>query len=279
MFGNKELQDEILGSSSFEVYDFGVRNYDAALGRWMNLDPLAEQMRRHSPYNYAFNNPIYFIDPDGMAPQGLDDIIIWYKDKNGKDQKFTYTGNNGGAAPNNAYVKSVIDASNYNTKNGGGQSFKKIAENKNLKVNVAETEHCSTSSNNTIYWNSEGGTETDLGVVMSPATVLEHEADHTLSRVTNKEAHDNRSSVPDPNYSNKEEKRVINGSEQVTARANGEVKSHQVTRKNHYGHTVITNGSTSTIVNLQKTYNYYIKLSSLTPYDYTEQLKKYKPKK
>ena len=61
-FGGKEYQTEF----DINTYDFGARNYDPALGRWMNIDPLAEVYASVSPYVYALNNPILFKDPDGM---------------------------------------------------------------------------------------------------------------------------------------------------------------------------------------------------------------------
>lgn len=219
---------------------------------------MAEKYYAVSPYTYCINNPVKYIDPNGMT------LLIWYKNDDGKMVSYKYSGGNTGNS--NSFVKAVVTAYQYNKQNGskagngGGASTVIAVENPNLTINVMESTnrdyYSEYAAGGTVYWNPELGLQSDNNVVTSSATGFDHEADHAVNQKLYPDEYKKNTSTADSAYGDKEERRVITGSEQKTARANGEINQKQVTRRNHGGKSVITEGVTSNKINEVKTKEY-----------------------
>jgi RHS repeat-associated protein len=64
-------------------YDyFGARYYDSRIGRWLQVDPLADEYTAWSSYNYCLNNPTKNIDINGMSVGGH-----WEQDPSDKSKQ------------------------------------------------------------------------------------------------------------------------------------------------------------------------------------------------
>lgn len=67
-FNGKENDNDVKGEGNQQ--DYGMRIYDPRLGRFLSVDPIANQYPELTPYQFASNTPIYAIDLDGLEACG-----------------------------------------------------------------------------------------------------------------------------------------------------------------------------------------------------------------
>ncbi|RXM42099.1 hypothetical protein BOW57_17825 [Flavobacterium sp. YO64] len=193
---------------------FKWRNYDYAIGRFMSIDPLAEDYAYNSTYAFQENKMGLGRELEGLELVYRKGTSPEFKEKFSKTVGFMNEHGTSGelARLNEMSETTLID----NTGNG---SFYK-------------------PSTDELFWDPTMAVETTNNKIMSSATVLGHEISHALSDKKDSTKHtENSKKGSDAKYDTKEEKRVIEGSEQTIARKHGDIKPGEVTRKDHGGKT------------------------------------------
>ena len=108
-YNGKELDTK----KGLNWYDYGARHYDAALGRFTTVDPLAEKYYEANEYTYCLNNPIVRIDPTGMASHYNWEKQI-YEDEHGNEVSWESVqkeyGINGNQNSDTSFSENEVDA-------------------------------------------------------------------------------------------------------------------------------------------------------------------------
>ena len=223
-YNGKEL-DNMHG---LNTYDYGARQYNPVTGRWDRMDQLSEDYYSYSPYNYCLNNPVKNIDPDGRYVW-----LLYNVTKNGKTtQKEFYFDGTQSKCPNDPFIKAFIKVYNTMKAMGTGEPLIEGVTSKKIGLYVGEgSRNHYDPEQNTVWWDYKYATLTTDGGKRSAAISLVHEFDHGVDYNKHPTEHlfntDPKTGY-DPQYDNKEERRVITGSEKKTAEALG-----QATRTNH----------------------------------------------
>jgi RHS repeat-associated protein len=90
-------------------YETFFRGYDPTLGRFHQVDPLAHASSSHSPYSYAFNDPIFYNDPNGDYPR---EVLFDMERSGSSGQAQQVFGDEGGLLPGQSGGYSYYHPSN-----------------------------------------------------------------------------------------------------------------------------------------------------------------------
>ena len=167
-YNGKELQDEF----GLNMYDYGNRLYDPARSGWSTIDPLAEVSRRWSPYNYAYDNPNFFVDPDGMLSQSFIDQL-WEKSGPGETK---WSNSNDGMNDATFSSDTGKTADSGEGSSGGGEDPPKKKGSKSTQFDNSAFKYASLSSVALLADDATG-----IGVVDDPATVAAAKVDNVAA--------------------------------------------------------------------------------------------------
>jgi RHS repeat-associated protein len=74
-FNGKEMDNEVSGTGN--SYDYGFRIYNPRIAKFLSVDPLSPKYPWYTPYQFAGNKPIRFIDLDGLEEAGFERMCDW----------------------------------------------------------------------------------------------------------------------------------------------------------------------------------------------------------
>ena len=214
LFGGKEFEER----QGLNLYDFHARTYAPDIARFMQPDPLATENMGVSPYTYCNGDPINFIDPSEEKVEFADSTNV-------------------------EFIQAFHNAVSYLRENGASEWVDNIIKSDKVYVLEYAASNFSEASISVspdgilngvkIKWAHNIVIETWSGSYLSPAETLSHESDHAFRAETDLKGFIKDFETVVPYYGNKEDFRVIRGSERFVAEKLGKLGGMKYGRFNH----------------------------------------------